>query len=64
MTLLMVVFRYDTPVVLKQRGDYDNLAALMKRLYVREQVQMRMDEIQVQRSGHTDESGEAQLKVA
>jgi|LauGreDrversion4_2_1035121.scaffolds.fasta_scaffold202059_2 hypothetical protein len=57
MVLMFVVFRYDTPISLKQRGDYDNLAALMKRLYVREQVQMRMDEIQVQRTGHTDENG-------
>jgi hypothetical protein len=57
MVLMMLVFRYDSPIVLKQRGDYDNLAALMKRLYIREQVQTRMDEIQVQRTGHTDESG-------
>jgi len=45
MILMMVIFRYDTPVVLKQRGDYDNLAALMKKIYVRDQVQIRMDEI-------------------
>jgi hypothetical protein len=64
LTLMMVVFRYDTPVALKQRGDYDNLAALMKRVYVRDQVQTRMDEIQVQSTGRTDEDGEATLKVA
>ena len=38
MALMICVFRYDTPIILKQRGDYDNLAALMKRLYIREQV--------------------------
>jgi len=32
-TLMLTVFRYDTPVTLKQRGDYDNLTALLKKIY-------------------------------
>jgi hypothetical protein len=36
----------------------------MKKIYVREQVQSRMDEIQVQRTGLTDELGEGPMRVA
>ena len=64
MSLMLTVFRYDTPTALKQRGDYDNLAALMKRLYARDQVEMRIQEIQVIRTGHTDEDGGSNLRIA
>ena len=34
--LMLVVFRYDTPLALKQRQDWDNLAALMSKIYKHE----------------------------
>jgi hypothetical protein len=36
--LMLTVFRYDTPVALKQRGDYDRLTALLSKIYQKEQV--------------------------
>lgn len=44
-TLMMIVFKYETPVTYKQRADYDKLAELFSKIYVREQIQMRMDEV-------------------
>ncbi len=35
-TLMFTVFKYDTPVALKQRADYDNLTVLLAKMYVKE----------------------------
>lgn len=37
-TLMFTVFKYDTPVALKQRADYDSLTTLLSKMYVKEQV--------------------------
>ncbi len=60
---MLTVFKYDTPVALKQRGDIDKLTTVLSKIYAREQVSMRMDEIVVSNSGHTDPDGNAQLKI-
>jgi len=36
--VMVILFKYDTPEALKQRADYDNLTALLSRMYVKEQV--------------------------
>lgn len=36
--LMFTIFKYDTPVSLKQRADYDNLTVLLAKMYVKEQV--------------------------
>jgi MFS family permease len=33
-TLMLTVFRFDTPVSYKQRADYDNLSQLLAKMYV------------------------------
>jgi MFS family permease len=63
MTLMITVFKYDTPTALKQRGDTDKLTELLSSIYTRDQVQWRMDEIVITETGHTDEEGRASLKV-
>jgi len=63
--LMMFVFKYDTPQTLKQRADYDKLTAMMSKVYDKEQVQMRMDELSGNTTGHQDEDPtNATLKVA
>lgn len=57
--LMTTIFKFDTPPALKQRADYDNLTAVLSKIYVKEQVQMRMDEIKVDPTGHTDADGNA-----
>jgi hypothetical protein len=42
MALMCTIFSTDTPVALKKRGDYDTLTALLSKIYVQEQVAMRM----------------------
>lgn len=61
--LMSAIFKYDTPEALKQRADYDNLTVLLSKMYVKEQVQMRMDEIVIKETGHTNEDGNAELKI-
>jgi len=43
--LMLTVFKYDTPTMLKGKADYDGLSALYTKIFVKEQVQMRMDEV-------------------
>jgi hypothetical protein len=33
---MFTVYKYDTPVALKQRGDIDKLTAVLSKIYVRE----------------------------
>jgi MFS family permease len=61
--MMMTVFRYETPTTLKQRADYDRLTELLSKMYIKEHLQMRIDEIVVQNSGHTNEDGNAELKL-
>lgn len=61
--LLLTVFRYESPVTYKQRADYDNLTQVLTKIYAKEQVQSRINEIAVQETNHTDENGDASLKL-
>jgi hypothetical protein len=45
MLLLASVFRYDTPIALKQKGDWEHLTSLLSRMYVKSQVKMRIAEL-------------------
>lgn len=49
---MITVFKYDTPTTLKQRGDTDKLVELLSKVYKRDQVQWRMNEIVVTETGH------------
>ena len=44
-TLMLTIFKYDTPVSLKQRQNYDSCMAVLKKIYAQDQVQIRYDEI-------------------
>jgi len=64
-TLMLTVFKYETPVTYKQRADYDKMSELFSKIYIKEQIKMRMDEVQIQQeSDHTDEDGNSSLKVS
>jgi hypothetical protein len=43
--LLLFVFPYDTPVVLKGRGDHDRLHTFMSKIYKPEVVQDKINEL-------------------
>lgn len=65
--LMVTVFKYNTPVELKERKDFENMTALFNKVYIKEHVEWRMAEVSVKKeSGHTDEdpSEEVTLKVA
>jgi hypothetical protein len=46
MALLFIVFPYDTPPVMKSRGEYQKLNNLMSKIYKPNVVQDKIDEIQ------------------
>lgn len=46
MALMQFVFKYDTPVVLKQNGEYVKLNEFMSKIYHATVVQEKIDEIQ------------------
>ena len=48
---LTFVFNYETPVTLKENGEWDKLTALMRRIYKPEAVQSRVLAIQVKNDG-------------
>ena len=41
----MTVFRYETPPVLKQRGNDKTLREMMSKIYRSDEIQKRIDEI-------------------
>jgi len=43
--LMLTVYKYDTPQMLKSKADYDSLGSLYSKIFVKEQVQMRMNEV-------------------
>lgn len=45
--LVLTIFNYETPYYLKRKDRYEELYKLMGRIYTREQVQIRIDEIDV-----------------
>lgn len=45
--LVLTIFNYETPYYLKRKDRYEELYKLMGRIYTREQVQLRIDEIDV-----------------
>jgi MFS family permease len=45
--LMIFVFKYDTPVTLKERADYDGLTELFEKMYITEHVEMRVKEVGV-----------------
>ena len=55
------VFNYETPVTLKENGEWDKLTALMRRIYKPEAVQSRVLAIQVRNEGEND-SGPSMLE--
>ena len=59
--LLAFVFNYETPVTLKENGEWDKLTALMRRIYKPEAVQSRVLAIQVKNEGEND-SGPTMLE--
>lgn len=54
MIALTFVFNYETPVTLKENGEWDKLTALMRRIYKPEAVQSRVLAIQVKNEGEKD----------
>lgn len=44
---MLTIFNYETPYYLKRKDRYEELYKLMGRIYTREQVQLRIDEIDV-----------------
>jgi hypothetical protein len=55
------VFNYETPLTLKENGEWDKLTALMRRIYKPEAVQSRVLAIQVKNEGEKD-SGPSMLE--
>ena len=58
---LTFVFNYETPLTLKESGEWDKLTALMRRIYKPEAVQSRVLAIQVKNEGEKD-SGPSMLE--
>lgn len=49
---MMLIFKYETPPVLKERADFEKLTELYSKMYVKEQIKWRMDEIAYKKSEH------------
>jgi MFS family permease len=45
MLLLVSIFRYDTPLALKQQGNWEDLTALLSKMYIKSQVTKRIAEL-------------------
>lgn len=52
--LLLTCFRWESPVTLKSNADWDNLCILMNKLYTRNAVNYRIDEIVVNNKGNSE----------
>ena len=59
--MITFIFNYETPVTLKENGEWDKLTALMRRIYKPEAVQSRVLAIQVRNEGEND-SGPTMLE--
>ena len=58
--LLMFVFPYDTPVMLKQKNEHETLKKLMSKIYKPEYVQDKMNAIHVE-SDHGNQGGVSEV---
>lgn len=51
---LLTTYRFDTPVALKQNGEWDRLHILLAKMYDKSQVQARLNQINVPKSDSTE----------
>lgn len=56
--LLVTVFNFDTPIMIKQSGEYEKLKKLMSNIYHPYVVQEKIDEIGAQNDTSVEDNGD------